>query len=456
MTSPIAALADRLDRSIGRRASPPSLWPTSFGALISHAAIAAFLLLTVTGLVLTIFYRPSVAPVVYTGSATLFDGRELPGAFASIITISEDVPGGLLLRRVHVAAAHLFMLATVVHLVRSLALGAFRRPRMLTHTTGVGLLLVALGFAYTGEILPYGLVTGSSLRIAESVLYALPVAGEHLADVVFAGALPSQRLLTLAWLGHVVLLPGAMIGILAWHLWLVHTRRPALPARPDVDVAITVVGRPLWPDAILRFALLTAGLTAVVLLSAAVVPWADLELEGPFLTAEATNSVHPPWPLFFLTGGLRVVPAIDLIIGPVRITNVLVAGVVLPGVLVGALAAYPWLERHVLDDRREHHRLDHPLEVPFRAGSIAVMTSFALVLTVSAGIDVLAFWTGLPVEAIAATFLGLLVAVPLLSGWLAVRAARRFRTRRQASPLLPPATGARRPGDAGTGRGADD
>ncbi|MCC5949236.1 MAG: cytochrome bc complex cytochrome b subunit [Nitriliruptoraceae bacterium] len=435
MTSPLAAIAERLDRRIGRRADPPSLWPTSFGALISHAAIAAFLLLTVTGIALALVYRPSVAPVIYEGSAPLFDGRELPGAFASIITISEDIPGGLLLRRVHVAASHLFMLATVLHLLRTLLLGAFRRPRMLTHATGVGLLLVALGFSYTGELLPYGLVTGSSMRIAESVLYALPLAGEQLADLAFDGGLPSQRLMTLAWAGHVFLLPLTLIGLLGAHLWLVHRRRPALEARPDVDVAITAVGRPLWPDAVLRFALLTAGLTGVVLLSAALVPWADLELEGPFLTAEATNSVHPPWPLFFLTGGLRVVPAVDLILGPVRITNVLIAGVVLPGILVGMLALYPWLERRVLDDRTEHHRLDHPLEVPFRTGSIAVMTSFALVLTFSAGIDVLAFWTGLPVERIADAFLILLVLVPAGCGWTAVRAARRFRAARLADPL---------------------
>ena len=114
LPSPLASLAEALDRRIGRRASPPSVWPTGFWPLVSHAAVVAFLVLTVTGLLLALAYRPSTAPVVYQGSSELFDGRTLPAAFASIITISEDMPGGLLLRRLHVAAAHLFLIALVV------------------------------------------------------------------------------------------------------------------------------------------------------------------------------------------------------------------------------------------------------------------------------------------------------------------------------------------------------
>jgi quinol-cytochrome oxidoreductase complex cytochrome b subunit len=425
MTSPIAVLAEVLDRRIGRRASPPSVWPTGFGALISHAAIAAFLILTVTGIMLGLVYRPSTAPVVYEGASELYDGQTLPAAFATIIRISEDMPGGLLLRRLHVAAAHLFMIAMVAHLLRTLFTGAFRRPRLATHVVGVGLMLVALGFTYTGELLPFGLVAGSSLRIAESVMYALPFVGEQLAALLFDGELPSDRFLTIAWLGHVWLLPPAFVALLGGHLWLVHRRRPALERRPDIDVERAAVGRPLWPDAIARFTLLTTGITGLLLVSSALVPWADLEFEGPFLTAEATNSVHPPWPLFFLTGGLRIVPAIDLIVFGVRITNVLVAGVVLPGLLVGGVILYPFLERLVLKDDAEHHTLDHPLDVPFRAGFVTALTTFAVVLSLGAGVDVVSFWFDVPVESVVATFQVLMIVLPVTLGFAATAASRR-------------------------------
>lgn len=425
MTSPIAVLADRLDRRIGRRADPPSLWPTDFGALISHAAIVAFLVLTVTGIALALVYRPSVDPATYHGASELYDGQVLPGAFASIIHISEDLPGGLLLRRVHAVAAHLMMISLVAHLLRTLATGAFRHPRLRTHLTGVGLLLVALGFTYTGDLLPFGLVSGSSLRIAQAVLNSVPFVGEQLVTLLFGGELPSQRLLSLAWVGHVFLLPGAFVALLGLHLVLVHRRRPALRPRAGTDVQSIAVGRPLWPDAFLRFSLLTAGLTALLLISSAMVPWSDLEFEGPFLTAEATNSVHPHWALFFLTGGLRIVPAMDLVIGGVRITNVLVAGVVIPGALVLALTIYPFVERAIIGDRQEHHTLDHLLDVPLRAGVVTVMTTVSAVLAVGGGVDVISYWTRLPVEVVVATFRVLVIVLPVGLGSWAVSASRR-------------------------------
>lgn len=425
MTSPIGALAERLDRRLGRRADPPSVWPTDFGALISHAAVVSFLVLAVTGVALALVYRPSVAMVTYHGASELYDGQDLPHAFASVIRISEDLPGGLLVRRLHVAAAHLLMVSLVAHLLRTLATGAFRRPRHLTHLTGIGLMLVALGFSYTGDLLPFSLVSGSSLRIAEAVVLSVPFVGEQLAQVMFGVELPSQRLLGLAWVGHVLLLPAAFVGLLAVHLTLVHRRRPALVERSDVDVSSTAVGRPLWPDAVLRFALFTAGLTALLLLSSAMVPWSDLEFEGPFLTAESTNSVHPHWTLFFLTGGLRVVPAIDVLVAGVRITNVLVAGVVIPGLLVAGVALYPFVERAVLRDRGEHHVLDHPLDVPFRAGAVTVMTSITAVFAVGGGVDVISSWTRIPVETVVTTFRVLVFVLPIGLGTAAVLASRR-------------------------------
>lgn len=423
--SPIARLTETLDRRVGRSAEHPSLWPVGFGALLSHAAIVAFLVLTVSGLVLATAYRPSTELVTYTGASELYSGRELPRAFASVLRISEDLPAGLLLRRLHVAASHVFLIALVAHLLRVLATGAFRRPRLGNHLVGVGLLLIALGFAYTGELMPFSLVAASSLRILEAVLSAVPFLGEPLAELVTGGELPSDRILVGAWVLHLVLLPGAFTGLLAWHLWLVHRRTPALTRRPDVDVHRQGVGRPLWPDAVARFALLTAGLTTLLLLAAVAVPWADVELEGPFMAAEATNSVHPAWTLFFTTGALRVLPAIDLTFLGMRVTNVLVAAAVIPSILVGMVALYPFLERRLLGDRAEHHALDHPLDVPLRAGVVTLMTSIGVIFTAAAGVDVLSSWTGVTVEKIVTGFRITLLVVPILLTLAAVTASRR-------------------------------
>ena len=429
MTSPVASLAQAIDRRVGRSAPRPSLWAIDVWRLLGHLAIAMFVLLTVTGILLQIWYDPSTDPVVYHGASTLYDGRTLPTNFASLVYISEDVTGGLLLRRVHVAASHLFVAATALHLLRILFTGAYRRPRLANHLLGVGLLLLVLGMFYTGENLRFDLVAGASLRIGYAVLLSIPFVGDSLAPLVFGGEFPAGDVVTRAWVLHVFVLPVLFVAGLAAHLWLVHRRTPAEWPREDVDVHTKAVGRPLWPDASARFAMLGAGVSALVVASAAFVPWADVELEGPFRPGEAANTLHPPWALFFLSGAMRILPSIDLIVGPVRISNVFVAGVIIPGILVGALVIYPLVERAILHDEYVHHELAGPLDLPLRAAVTAAITAVTLVLTAAAGADVLAFWLRAPVESVVWGFRIALVVVPLAATVLAVRAAHRHAER---------------------------
>jgi ubiquinol-cytochrome c reductase cytochrome b subunit len=384
-----------------------------------------FMVLTVTGIALSIWYRPSTASVTYQGAAPLFDGQTVPQAFATILHIEHDVPGGQLLRRIHMAASHLFVAAIAAHLLRILFTGAYRRPRLANHLLGVGLLMLALGMLYTGENLPYDLVTGASLRIGYAVLLSIPLVGDSLAPLVFGGEFPAGDVVTRSWVLHVFLLPPAFIAGTALHLWLVHRRTPAAIQRHDIDGERLAVGRPLWPDASMRFALLGAATTAVVVASAALVPWSDVGGEGPFRPAEATNTLHPAWALFFLSGGLRIVPAVDLVVGPIRLTNMFVAGVVLPGLLFGALVAYPFFERWWLRDDVEHHVLAGPLDLPMRAGVTAVLTGVLLVLTLAAAVDVISFWLRAPIEGVIWGFRIALLVVPAGAAAIAVGLARR-------------------------------
>jgi ubiquinol-cytochrome c reductase cytochrome b subunit len=424
MPSPVASLADAIDRRVGRSAPKPSLWPTDVWRLLGHLIIAMFMVLVVTGIALSIWYRPSTASVTYQGAAPLFDGQTVPHAFATILRIEYDVPGGQLLRRVHMAASHLFVAAIAAHLLRILFTGAYRRPRLANHLLGVGLLMLALGMLYTGENLPYDLVSGASLRIGYAALLSIPLVGDSLAPLVFGGEFPAGDVVARSWLLHVFLLPPAFIAGTVLHLWLVHRRTPAGIRRHDVDGERVAVGRPLWPDASMRFALLGAATTAVVVASAALVPWSDIGLEGPFRPAEATNTLHPAWSLFFLSGGLRIVPAIDLVVGPIRLTNMFVAGVIIPGLLFGALVAYPFFERWWLRDDVEHHVLASPLDLPMRAGVTAVLTGVLLVLTLAAAVDVISFWLRVPVEGVVWGFRIALVVVPATAAAIAVGLAR--------------------------------
>lgn len=418
------------------------LFPAHWSFLLSQVALWSFLLLTVTGLVLLVFYRPGVEPVLYTGSSSLYDGQVLPRAFASVVRIDEDVPGGQLVRRVHRLATYTFLASLVAHLLRVVLQGASRKPRRTNHALGVLLLVVAIGLGYTGENLPYDVVGGTSLQVASAIASSLPLLGEEFALLFFGPEVANGPGLTRLYLLHVLALPVVLLAGTALHLHLVarqsHTRLPVRVAAPRLALVAPLA----------RSALLGLLVTAVVLAGASLAPWADVALAGPYRVGQATNTLGPDWFMFFTEGGLRVLPAVDLAIGPVRITNVLLGAVLLPGLLIGLALVYPLLEslwhRPVVDP----DVLEHPLDVPSRFGLVTAWFTALVVLSLGATQDFVAR-TGVPVSTVVYTLRTALVVAPVALGLAAWEYARRQEPRW----VLPPGeTGTR--AAAETGRSA--
>lgn len=384
-----------------------SLFPVHWSVLLSQLAVWSFVVLLLTGVVLTVFYRPSLEPVTYSGAAELYDGRELPAAYASVVRLSEDVPGGLLLRRVHRAASHLFLAAVVAHLLRVLVSAAFRR-RAGNYLVGLALGAVALGLGYTGQNLPFELLAGTSLRIGYSLLSSIPWVGPDLALLVFGGEFPTGEVLRRFWLLHVLLLPAVLVAGLVLHLALVvrrgHQRVPGAPAG-------TATRAPLARSALLG--VLTA---ALLVASAAVVPWSDVALEGPYRLGQASNDLQPDWFLFWPEGAMRILPAISVELLGTQLSNAFVAGVALPAVLLLFPLVLPLVDRWRSPRGLDPDVAEHPFDAPVRLGFVVAWVSVLAVLGVGATDDVVADATGVPVETIVYGLRVALVALPVVAG----------------------------------------
>lgn len=384
-----------------------SLFPVHWSVLLSQLAVWSFVVLLLTGVVLTVFYRPSLEPVTYSGAAELYDGRELPAAYASVVRLSEDVPGGLLLRRVHRAASHLFLAAVVAHLLRVLVSAAFRR-RAGNYLLGLALGAVALGLGYTGQNLPFELLAGTSLRIGYSLLSSIPWVGPDLALLVFGGEFPTGEVLRRFWLLHVLLLPAVLVAGLVLHLALVvrrgHQRVPGAPAG-------TATRAPLARSALLG--VLTA---ALLVASAAVVPWSDVALEGPYRLGQASNDLQPDWFLFWPEGAMRILPAISVELLGTQLSNAFVAGVALPAVLLLFPLVLPLVDRWRSPRGLDPDVAEHPFDAPVRLGFVVAWVSVLAVLGVGATDDVVADATGVPVETIVYGLRVALVALPVVAG----------------------------------------
>ena len=109
--------------------------------MLGEIALWSFVVLLLTGTFLTFWFKPSMAEATYNGSYTPLNGVEMSQAYASTLDISFDIRGGLLIRQIHHWAAALFVAAMIVHMLRVLFTGAYRKPRELNWLIGLGLLL---------------------------------------------------------------------------------------------------------------------------------------------------------------------------------------------------------------------------------------------------------------------------------------------------------------------------
>ncbi|QBI18391.1 cytochrome bc complex cytochrome b subunit [Egibacter rhizosphaerae] len=315
MTRPVRAVIVGVDRRLAISPFVAKLsrkpFPRHWSYLLGEVAVVSFAILVATGIALTLFYEPSAATVTYEGGSDLHRGRDMPAAYASVVTLSNDVPGGMLLRRIHRIASHVFIGAILAHLVRVVATGAFRAPRELTHLIGVALLFVAVISGWTGHNLPFDVLAGTSLRIFYALVISIPWVGETLAQWLFAGEFPTGQMLPRMFALHALWAPLVITALLGLHLSLIarqqHTQRP----RADLDGEQYTVGEPLWPWQAMTSTVLALGVAAVISLSAALLPYADLDLHAPYRIGEASNASQPDWFLFWVEGLLRLAPPLE-------------------------------------------------------------------------------------------------------------------------------------------------
>ena len=145
--------------------------------MLGEIALYSFIILLLTGVFLTFWYKPSMTEIIYNGSYIPLKGVPMSEAFASTLEISFDVRGGMLIRQIHHWAALFFVAAMMVHLMRVFFTGAYRKPREFNWLLGIGLLTLGLLEGFAGYSLPDDLLSGIGLRIASGIVQALPVIG---------------------------------------------------------------------------------------------------------------------------------------------------------------------------------------------------------------------------------------------------------------------------------------
>ncbi|MFJ9608780.1 cytochrome bc complex cytochrome b subunit [Kitasatospora sp. NPDC101176] len=398
------ALADWADGRLGvyslAKANLRKIFPDHWSFMLGEICLYTFVIIILTGVWLTLFFKPSMAEVIYEGSYVPLRGIEMSEAYASTLDISFDLRGGLLIRQIHHWSAIVFVAAMLTHMMRVFFTGAFRKPRELNWIFGAVLLFLGMFDGFMGYSLPDDLLSGTGIRFMEGAILAVPIIGTYIQFFVFAGQFPGILIVPRLFTVHILLIPGIMLGLLVAHLILVFYHKHTQFAGPG-RTNDNVVGMPLMPVYMAKaggFFFLVFGVVSVMAAIATVNPiWAY----GPYRPDQVSTDAQPDWYMGFSEGLIRVMPGWEISVwgGHTLNLGVFVPLIVFPLVLV-AVWGYPFIEAWVTGDRGEHHIADRPRNAPVRTAYGAAWISLYLVLLAGGGNDLLATHFHLSINAI--------------------------------------------------------
>ena len=398
------------------------VFPDHWSFMLGEVAMYSMVICLLTGVFLTFWFVPSAGQVPYDGSYIPLRGMMMSEAYASTLDISFDIRGGLIIRQIHHWAALLFIVAISVHMLRVFFTGAFRKPREINWLLGAQLSMLALVEGFAGYSLPDDLLSGTGLRAAEGFMRSIPVIGSYVSYFVFNGPFPGESIIPRLYAVHVLLLPAILVGLFTAHIVLValqkHTQFPG-PGRTNENV----VGYPVMPVYAAKAGGFFFIVFGVVALMSALVTINPIWAYGPYDPSPVTAGAQPDWYMGFADGALRLLPGFleFQAFGFTFSFNVMIGAILLIPVMDGLLSLYPFLEQWVTGDKREHHLLDRPRDVPTRTGiGVAFITFYAL-LWIGGGNDLIATHFGISLNNVTWFLRFAVILGPILGFWIARR-----------------------------------
>ncbi len=350
-----------LDYVLYRRLPKSVNWFFTLGS----ASLTVFIIQAVSGAFLAMGYTPSTAPVALT------DGSISNEALQSIRVTTEET-FGYWIRGFHHWGANMMVIVVMLHMLRVFFMGSYKYPRELTWFTGVFILLLVLGFSFTGYLLPWDNRAYWATQVGVRIGGSAPILGDAVANVLRGGPSLGAATLTRFYAIHVLLLPALTAGLIGVHLFLIikigisgmpKARSKEQYAGEFFESSSTSgkkTGKAFFPYIIFKDA--AVSLLVVVLIVLATIFWPvegsnPVDVNNPVSTLQNNKGEallvdgkavqvqpQPEWYFLFLFQFLKIFPS-EFDLGLFKISGEAVGGIIIPTILVLLLFATPLLDR---------------------------------------------------------------------------------------------------------------
>jgi ubiquinol-cytochrome c reductase cytochrome b subunit len=281
---------------------------TGIAFCLGGLSLFFFVAQIVTGILLLVHYEPTVA-----------------GAFHSVKRITLEVPFGWFIRGLHSYGATFMIVAVLLHALRVFIYAEYRPPRELHWVTGMVLLFLTLGLAFSGYLLPWTQLSYWGSTVGTETLRGIPLVGDNLILLIRGGEAVGEPTLHRFFALHIVVLPLAFLGLFAAHIYLV--RRTGQGGPPTIQPGEPKL--PFFPSHVAKEILVfMVALMAITLL----IIYGPVHAEQP---ADPTNTpphIKPEWYFLASYQFLKIVRPEWLALA-------------LQGAFCGILLLWPFLDR---------------------------------------------------------------------------------------------------------------
>lgn len=266
-----------------------------------------FIIQVVTGILLLLYYK---------------SGEEL--AFESIQFIMSKVQFGWLIRSIHSWTANLFILTAMIHMFSVYFEKAYRKPREVTWVTGMLMFFLALGFGFSGYLLPWNELAFFATKVGTDIAGVVPIVGKPIMVFLRSGEDVTGATLSRFFGFHVAVLPGLFTVLLGIHLLMVQRQGMSEPMEDTEHPPSERRTMPFFPNFLLRDMLLWLIVLNLLAILAVFFPWELGRKADAFASAPA--GIKPEWYFLFMFQTLKYIPAKVLFIDG-EVLGVLLFGV---------------------------------------------------------------------------------------------------------------------------------